>query len=279
MNTGVNKRKIICLMLALAAVFWIASAGSEDILRGYSSENGYVYVKFGSYPQRIDGGIVGDPGQTWVWRTQYSKNKGSLLSILTLDKEPIVWRVLSVNDGRAFLCSEYILFSSYLDKDKGKYAEYEGDFPFTDLSKLLNGDFLQYAFTESERGLIVPDDYYGNIYLLSAEELKDKTLGFGAESKRNAWSTEVAVRVYGTYIYQKESKCVSPYWTRTPSQNKGAGIRVKQGGKMGYYSCMYEECGVRPVINIRQGGYRIVSGNGTIEDPFVIESKEVRGKK
>ena len=265
------RKKVFQIVLILLLV--MASASCADRLEGYNQETGYVYVRYGSYPQRIDGGIVGVPEQTWVWRSQYNKDHFTNLSLLNYEKEPILWRVLSVDDEKVFLCSEYVLFASSLNTDKGEYADVEGDFIYTDLHRLLNGDFYNYAFNEDEQKSILPDEYYGNVYLLSVDELKDKALGFGAESKRNAWSTEIAVRIYGTFVYQKDSKCASPYWTRTPSKNPGAGLRVKQGGKIGYYACMYDECGVRPVINLKRGSYTITAGTGTIEDPYILDAK------
>ena len=57
-------------MLLAAALLAAASlAAGESALRGYSKEDGYVYLRLGQYPQTADGGI-----------------------------EPILWRVLTTDD-------------------------------------------------------------------------------------------------------------------------------------------------------------------------------------
>ena len=54
------------LALAAALVLLFTCASAEDALRGYSKEDGYVYLRLGRYPQTADGGV-----------------------------EPILWRVLT----------------------------------------------------------------------------------------------------------------------------------------------------------------------------------------
>ena len=71
-------KRIIALLLA--ALLMVSCALADAALRGYDAKSGYVYVALGQCPQDADGGI-----------------------------EPIVWRVLSVEDGRAYLLSEYVL--------------------------------------------------------------------------------------------------------------------------------------------------------------------------
>lgn len=71
-------KRIIALLLA--ALLMVSCALADVALRGYDAKSGYVYVTLGQCPQDADGGV-----------------------------EPIVWRVLSVEDGRAYLLSEYVL--------------------------------------------------------------------------------------------------------------------------------------------------------------------------
>ena len=65
-------KRIIALLLA--ALLMVSCALADVALRGYDAKSGYVYVTLGQCPQDADGGV-----------------------------EPIVWRVLSVEDGRAYL--------------------------------------------------------------------------------------------------------------------------------------------------------------------------------
>ena len=74
------RRRIPALLLAVLML--MSAAAGESALRGYNKEDGYVYLRLGQYPQTEDGGI-----------------------------EPILWRVLTVDDEKAYLLSEYILFA------------------------------------------------------------------------------------------------------------------------------------------------------------------------
>ena len=265
------------LLLWLLLGCMLNGIAEERVLRGYDENYGYVYVLFGKYPQSIDGGEFGDTQQSWRWRLHYSKhkergkNRESGLSIKNTDADPILWRVLSVDEERVYLCSEYILFASELDPDKKAYETYEGWFKETRLWRTLNRDFINTAFTKKETKMLYEDKDYGRVYLLGTEDLNDRKLGFGTSKRRKAWSTEVAIRLYGTYVYSTDSGCNSPYWTRKTSSHPGAGICIKKDGGIGYYSCMYKEQGVRPVINLKPDSYKITSGSGTKGDPYVIE--------
>ena len=67
---------LVCFVLCAALL--TGTAGAEADLRGYSKEDGYVYVTLGQYPQVIDGGSPYYKGQTWQWRVlhqSFNKNK------------------------------------------------------------------------------------------------------------------------------------------------------------------------------------------------------------
>ena len=61
-------RKWLSALLAL--VLLMSSAAAEGELRGYSGEDGFIYVTFGQYFQSIDGGIPDDGKQAWQWSVQ-----------------------------------------------------------------------------------------------------------------------------------------------------------------------------------------------------------------
>ena len=114
-------KRIIALLLA--ALLMVSCALADVALRGYDAKSGYVYVTLGQCPQDADGGV-----------------------------EPIVWRVLSVEDGRAYLLSEYVLEARPIHSDYQEYANkptnkkkpgFNGDFTQTEMSRYLCGDFAQ----------------------------------------------------------------------------------------------------------------------------------------
>ena len=96
-NNGTRRilRKALAMLLAAALLLSAGAALGEDALRGYTKDDGYVYLHLGRYPQTADGGI-----------------------------EPILWRVLSVEDGKAYLLSEYILFARAMHTHRGEYANF-----------------------------------------------------------------------------------------------------------------------------------------------------------
>lgn len=145
-------KRIIALLLA--ALLMVSCALADVALHGYDAKSGYVYVTLGQCPQDADGGI-----------------------------EPIVWRVLSVEDGRAYLLSEYVLEARPIHSDYQEYANkptnkkkpgFNGDFTQTEMSRYLCGDFAQNCFTDDERAMLTPDDTFGLFFLASDADLKTR---------------------------------------------------------------------------------------------------------
>lgn len=158
-------KRIIALLLA--ALLMVSCALADVALRGYDAKSGYVYVTLGQCPQDADGGV-----------------------------EPIIWRVLSVEDGRAYLLSEYVLEARPIHSDYQEYANkptnkkkpgFNGDFTQTEMSRYLCGDFAQNCFTDDERAMLTPDDTFGLFFLASDADLKNKAYGFTSNESRKAW--------------------------------------------------------------------------------------------
>ena len=274
------RKRIICLVLGMILLCG-GCAAAESGLRGYDAEAGYVYVLLGKYPQVIDGGTPEDGRQAQLWRKSYQdhKAKGEMrekdIDPAQVEATPILWRVLAADEEKVFLCSEYILFPSPLDTDRKAYRKNGSDFGQTELCRKLNGEFAESALTEAEREMLMNRETFGKIFLLSVEEMDDKNLGFGTNKARKTWATEYAIRACGAFVYQIKMGCHSPCWTRTQSKTKtNAGRCTKQEGTIGYYDCTNPEEGVRPAVWMKADGYRIDSGSGTREDPYVIVPAE-----
>lgn len=170
------------LALAAALLMLFSCASAESALRGYNKEDGYVYLLLGQYPQTANGGI-----------------------------EPILWRVLTVDEEKAYLLSEYILFARALHNNRGEYAKFKGDFAQTELCQYLNTTFAEKAFTEAEMSMLQPCENYGKVFLVTREDMKNKNIGLGAwngkgvPSKKTitnnpgvrAWGTEWAIKNNG----------------------------------------------------------------------------------
>ena len=264
------------LPVFLATVFLLfSSALGEGTLKGYSKENGYTYLLFGRYPQTAAGDI-----------------------------EPILWRVLTTDDEKVYLLSEYILFARALHNNRNEYAKFKGDFAQTELCQYLNTTFAETAFTEEELSMLLPCENYGKVFLITREDMKNKEIGLGAwTSKKDptlkqieenpavrAWGTEWAIKNNGydpeeypdpnitlgekrLYVFQAKYGSCSPYWGRSPSTtDRKQAVCTKDGGQVGRIEVGRDNEGVRPALYLATGGYRIVSGSGTMEDPFEIAS-------
>ena len=113
----------------LAALMMLVSfAAAEGELRGYSAEEGYVYVTFGQYYQSIDGGIPDEGTQTWEWHKIAVKEKkaGVTIDPDTLEKDPVLWRVLEADGERALLRSEYVLLAGVQHSNLGEFSSFGG---------------------------------------------------------------------------------------------------------------------------------------------------------
>ena len=186
-------KRIIALLLA--ALLMVSCALADVALRGYDAKSGYVYVTLGQCPQDADGGV-----------------------------EPIVWRVLSVEDGRAYLLSECVLEARPIHSDYQEYANkptnkkkpgFNGDFTQTEMSRYLCGDFAQNCFTDDERAMLTPDDTFGLFFLASDADLKNKAYGFTSNESRKAWGTPYAL-ANGLFKYGSQRGGHSPIG-RAPS--------------------------------------------------------------
>ena len=135
----------------------------------------------GQYPQTEDGGI-----------------------------EPILWRVLTVDDEKAYLLSEYILFARAMHTSRKEYEKFGGDFAQTELCHYLNTTFAEQAFTEEDLSMLLECEDYGKVFLVTRDEMKDKKIGLSTtlEGSTNpkkieanpgvrAWGTEWAIKNNG----------------------------------------------------------------------------------
>ncbi len=237
-------------MLALCVFPAVAEDGG---IRGYEPKQGWVYVTLGRFPQAEDGGV-----------------------------EPIVWRVLRVEDGKAYAVSEYILINHRIHSDDKEYVAFHGDFRQTEMWDFLNGEFAEAAFTEAEFAALEDTADYGRLFLLSRQDLNDKTLGFGTNKTRKAWGTPWALaqmthneahndRVeQALYRYGVKYGSHSPYWTLTQSTHTYAANCTKQEGQIGYICVIVKNEGCRPACFLCLDRLEIAGGSGTLDDPFAL---------
>ncbi len=229
----------VCLLLWTTVA---APAGAEPALRGYDAKEGYQYVAFGEYPQDADG-----------------------------TERPIVWRVLSVHEGEAFLFSEYVLGNGCVHPDDKEFVAFGGEYNKTAMFAKLNGPFKEAAFSGQEIARLREDDALGAVFLVSSDELNDKVAGLGTNQTRMGYGTPYAL-ANGLFQYQNGT---SPYWMRTPSTVMKSGVRcIKVSGEIGYIRCVVENEGFRPAVRLILGDEPFAGGTGTLADPFYYESQK-----
>lgn len=237
-------KRIFCLVLA-AMMLLGATAAAEGELRGYTKEDGYVYVNLGSYPQTAEGGVL-----------------------------PILWRVLAVEDDQAYLCSEYVLFARPMHPDYTEYKTIGKDFGQTELCQYLNGEFSDTAFTEDELALLVPYLTYGKVFLLDAEDLKSTAMGMGNGNPLKGWATDYA-KANGVFVYMYTSGSHSPYWVRNQSTTDVRHARcTKSDGTVGHIVADRDNEGVRPAVYLDLTLAEISGGSGTMDDPYTLALPE-----
>lgn len=293
-NRSGSVPRLLAALLATVLMGCTVSAalGEEAAIRGYSKEDGYVYVTLGQYPQTAEGGIL-----------------------------PILWRALTADEEKVYLLSEYILFARTMHTSVKEYRDVlKGDFAQTELCQYLNTTFAEDAFTEDEMGMLLPCENFGKVFLLSRDDMKNKDIGLGkshegtkneklilAEPGVRAWGTEYAIknngfpeeeypnpkeRVIGRagshisreemrlYVFQQKYGACSPYWGRTQSTTDTRhAVCTKDGGQIGHIEVGRDNEGVRPALYLAQGSYRIDAGDGTRDNPYVITPVETGSKE
>ncbi len=239
---------LLALLVSLCALAPGAFSDGEglpvpagDALRGYSKKEGYVYVSLGAYPTDSDGTV-----------------------------RPILWRVLSTDGISAYLLSEYILEAGRIHSDRNTYRSWDT----SDLFMYLNGVFRDTAFSEDDQRLLINRTEDGGLVtLITASEMQSAELGFVSNNARRCLSTDYAKTTGDPkklYIYSK-GHCYSPWWSRTRSDtNKNQQRRVMDEGKTGRIDVQAGDLGVRPAVNIDLRVCLILSGAGTMEDPYVL---------
>ena len=193
-------------------------------------------------------------------------------------KEPIKWRVLSVNGNDAFLLADQNL-------DVKPYNEEYTDVTWATctLRTWLNDTFLNTAFTSAEQAAIknttvVNDDnpYYDTeggenttdkVYLLSIAEACNTAYGFNGEFRTNS---ETRMAKNTAYVADKdgmeavgEADC---WFLRSPGSNSDIASLVSSGG-YGYdggYGVFYSDYAVRPTLHLNLSSSTLWSYAGKV---------------
>lgn len=228
------------LSFALCLLCFGNALAQTPALRGYSATEGWQYLELGTFPQTLEGGL-----------------------------EPILWRVLAVEQNRAYLLSEYVLVNRRIHNDDAQYAQSGGDFTQTEMYAYLNGAFLD-SFTAEERALLSPRDG-ALMTLASVDDLRNRDYGFISNISRGATGTAWAIQ-NGLFQYGHAFGNTSPYWTCTPYDGVAyAACCTKAGGNIGWIRVVVQNEGCRPACYITLDGITLDGGSGTLANPFRLK--------
>lgn len=153
-----------------------------------------------------------------TWDTIYF---GNFYQENDVDKTPILWRVLSVNDHRALVLSEYLLKTMQLDAHASN-----PDWKNCMLRSWLNECFMEEAFSGKEQNAIITthlkndwhmggggfEDTDDKIFILSMGELSNREFGFDEDFSKDS---ETRVTVPTSYGFAGDNvNYQGAYWVR-----------------------------------------------------------------
>lgn len=213
----------------------------------YVRDGDYIY--FGEYPQTLkessvavsettdsrgyylgsDGAyyakVTATPYQgNYTFSTGESVNEGN---VYYFKVEPIRWRIISEEDGVAFILCDSILAARRFDNDSQNYAESE-------IRTWLNNTFLNNAFNETENSFIlntevdnslastgdasnpyICENTNDKVFLLSRTEVINAEYGFGSissgDTARRMVDSDYA-RATGVYMATESGYYGNGYW-------------------------------------------------------------------
>ena len=159
--------------------------------------------------------------------------------------QPIRWNVLTVNANNVLLISEKVL-------DVRKYNDSFGEITWEtcSLRRWLNESFLQNAFDESEKNLLIKQREIGEqdfVFLFNDTEVKRY---FASDDARKCYPADQVKS--NSLSHDKQSGSYCQWWLRQPDNTKAtvSSNCVDTNGKIVEFAVNYSAAGVRPAIMI-----------------------------
>lgn len=182
-------------------------------------------------------------------------------------KEPIKWRVLSINENDAFLLADKNLdWQLYNEKRTGVFWE------TCTLRGWLNNNFFQSAFSDIEQSAIITttvinadNPQYGiaggnttsdKVYLLSPDETVNSNYGFTSDyahdETREAKNTVYAKDCGARTVWAAEHEGNGYWWLRSPGMYSNAAAKVSSVGNVEFEGSYADgrNPAVRPVLHL-----------------------------
>ena len=251
-----RKNRFYQLVLILLILLLMPAAVLGEELRGYIKGQGYQYVSLGEYPYEADGTV-----------------------------SPVLWRILSTEDGTALLHMEYvidvkqIIFETDQNVIKNHTFRRISSYTESDLYPWLNSEMLDTLLgTDPIREALVEDPELGTLRPLTKDECLTPAYGFSnnpwgeeinAHPDRQAVSTPYA-RSKGLYVERANGK--SPWWCisiKNPADYKFGLVGHNGHISWGAYTNT-KVAGLRLAVRVDLNRIRISGGDGTRNNPWTF---------
>lgn len=170
-------------------------------------------------------------------------------------KTPIEWIVLDVKGNEVLLLSSYVLDAHVF------YHEFVlKTWKDSDIRKWLNTEFLETAFSEKEKEMIVLSDLNNECYrygvsdrifcldffdlhtYLDAQDLLSYKIEPSLQCKPTNYAISKGVSVTNGFCW---------WWTREVAMFDPTVFVVNSGGSCNEYTIHSNDCGVRPALRVR----------------------------
>ncbi|MBR6809853.1 MAG: hypothetical protein IKM64_06175 [Clostridia bacterium] len=244
------KRTFVLFLIMMLLCTGIAAA-EDTQLRGYIKGQGYKFVQFGTYPYDRKGNV-----------------------------EPVLWRVLELQDERMLLLSEYVIDMQQVifESDKKIIEDHSyrriTDYVESDLYLWMNTVALDTLLGDSVmRNALIEEPGGGKFFIMTDEQFMNPAYGFppakmGEHPARTASPTPYA-KSRGVY---EHSNGKSPYWVNFVKHETDYKLQiVGYDGHMSMGAYTRTNIGLRPSVRLDMSMLEVVSGAGTRKDPFILE--------
>lgn len=248
-DKNVSRKRKIFLVFGFFSLF--VCAGIIFMLYRNSEE---MYVKFGTYPQNE---ITGSAITKEIEEAEYDERRFATVNGKRYRRsgpyyyvfDDIKWRVLEKKDGKVLLISDYIIDAIIFSPKNEVISDWKNSF----IREWLNDYFYNAAFTEEEKNAIIKStietdgvETEEKVFLLSTEDVTDRSLYFTNDSERIAKQTLYAVRRGA----QTGDESAGRWWLRTPGTRENTVQVVRANGSLAEnsYTVMSNDCGVRPAM-------------------------------
>ena len=252
-------KKVLGLVLALMCLLPM-TAKADVAPRGWDAEEGYQYVLLGEYPYEEDGTL-----------------------------QPVLWRILAIEDGRMLLMSEHIIDTMQVvfitDKKVAEKKSYPkiNSYEESDMYAYLNGEGLDILLGDDPiRETLIEQPGVGLLFLLEEESLRNPDYGFpeiwnyGNMDGRRASGTPYAVsKGLRQVTAQKTSAYWVPYvrpslyWMQIVGEEDGH-LSWAEYTRTTWPGGPAKGIGVRPCLRLDMSRVTVTGGNGTQESPFTL---------